>query len=162
MSGSNLKIFLFAALLLQLLYACSDENNDVIPDITVDFRIYFSDPEFFNLNNAPGSSVLISSAHTYLGYGTGGYDNNGIIVHNSGLEGFEYYAFDRTCPHCYTTESESIAVNVDGVFALCPRCSTSYAMGSSGMPHSGPGKYYLKNYNTDYFGSGVRVWNKRD
>jgi hypothetical protein len=162
MSGSNLKIFLFAALLLQLLYSCSDEKNDVIPDITIDFRIYFSDPEFFDLNNAPGSSALISSSHIHLGIGTGGYDNNGIIVYNSGLEGFEYYAFDRTCPHCYVTASESIAVNVDGVFAVCPRCNTLYAMGSSGMPQSGPGQYYLKNYNTDYFGSGVRVWNKRD
>jgi hypothetical protein len=161
MSGSNLKFFLFQAVMLAVLMSCNDENNDVIPDITVDFTIQFSDPEFFDLNNAPGTSALISSAHIHLGIGTGGFDNNGIIVYNSGLQGFEYYAFDRTCPHCYVNATESIAVNLDGVFALCPRCNTNYALGSSGMPQSGPGQYYLKNYRTDYFGTGIRVWNKK-
>ena len=161
MSGSNLKYFLVPALMLVTLISCNDENNDVIPDITVDFTIQFSDPEFFDLNNAPGTSALISASHIHLGIGTGGFDKNGIIVYNSGLQGFEYYAFDRTCPNCYVTASESIAINLDGVFAICPRCSTNYALGSSGMPQSGPGQYYLKNYHTEYFGSGLRVWNKK-
>ena len=162
MPGSNIKYFSVIVLSAALLISCSKEMNDVIPDVTVDFRIDFSDPEFFDLNQAPGSSALVNATQTRLGLGTGGYDKNGIIVYNSGLQGFEYYAFDRTCPHCYVTYSESNAVNVDGVFAICPRCGTSYAMGSSGLPQDGPGQYYLKNYNTDYYGYGVRVWNNRD
>ncbi|MCK7532779.1 MAG: hypothetical protein MZV63_17965 [Marinilabiliales bacterium] len=54
---------------------------------------------------APGISALIDSSHRHLGHMvTGGFDNNGIIIYNTGLQGFEYSAFDRTCPHCYVTD----------------------------------------------------------
>lgn len=146
---------------LALVTSCNLDKNDVIPDMTVDFTITFSDPEFFDLYYSPLTSVLITSAHTHLGIGTGGYDNNGIIIFNSGIEGFEYYAFDRTCPHCYVTSSTSVAVNVDGITAICPQCGTVYALASSGMPQSGPGQYYLKNYHTVYSGYSLRVWNRK-
>jgi hypothetical protein len=161
MSGSNLEFFSIISSLLLLTMSCNRENNDVIPDITVDFTITFSDPEFFDLYYSPGTSALISSSHSHLGLGTGGFDNNGIIVYNTGLDGLEYAAFDRTCPHCYVTDNSSVAVNIDGVFAVCPKCSTNYALGSSGQPFSGPGQYYLKNYRTAFTGYSVRVWNRK-
>ncbi len=161
MSVSNLRIFLLFALLSPAIISCNRDKNEVIPDITVDFTITFSDPEFFDLFYSPGTSALISSAHRHLGLGTAGFDGNGIIVYNTGLQGFEYGAFDRTCPHCYATDNESLAVNVDGVYAICPRCSTNYALGASGLPQSGPGRYYLKNYNTSFTGYSVRVWNRK-
>lgn len=161
MSGSNVKIFLITTTALLLTMSCSREKNEVIPDITIDFVISFSDPEFFDLYYAPGTSALLNSSHRHLGLGTGGFDNNGIIIYNSGLQGFEYYAFDRTCPHCYATDGSSVAVTIDGVYAVCPKCSTSYALGASGLPQTGPGQYYLKNYHTGYTGYSVRVWNKK-
>ncbi len=160
MSVSNLRIFLLTSLLTLALISCDRDKNEVIPDITIDFTITFSDPEFFDLFYSPGTSSLISSAHRHLGYGTAGFDGNGIIVYNTGLQGFEYAAFDRTCPHCYVTDEVSVAVNVDGVYAICPRCSTNYALGASGLPQSGPGQYYLKNYHTSFTGYSVRVWNR--
>ncbi len=161
MSVSNLRIFLLFTLVALPLISCDRDKNDVIPDITVDFTITFSDPEFFDLFYSPGTSVLISSAHRHLGLGTAGFDGNGIIVYNTGLQGFEYGAFDRTCPHCYANDDVSVAVNVDGVYAICPRCSTNYALGGSGLPQSGPGQYYLKNYHTSFTGYSVRIWNRR-
>lgn len=161
MSGSNVKIFFIIAVTLLFTMSCDREKNEVIPDITIDFTITFSDPEFFDLFYSPGSSSLLSITHRHLGLGTGGYDGNGIIVYNTGLQGFEYSAYDRTCPHCYVTESTSIAVNIDGVYAVCPRCTTNYALGASGLPQTGPGQYYLKNYRTAFTGYSVRVWNKR-
>ena len=71
--------------------SCDREKNEVIPDITIDFTIDFSDPEFFDLYYSPGTSVLYQLLHRHLGIGTGGFDNNGIIVYNTGLQGFEYY-----------------------------------------------------------------------
>jgi hypothetical protein len=161
MSVSNLRYFFLFTLFLPAAMSCDREKNDVIPDITVDFTITFSDPEFFDLFYSPGTSALISSSHRHLGLGTGGFDNNGIIVYNTGLDGFEYAAFDRTCPHCYANETVSVAVNIDGVYAVCPRCSTNYALGASGLPQSGPGQYYLKNYHTSFTGYSVRVWNRK-
>ena len=161
MSVSNLRFFLLISLFVLVTTSCDKDKNEVIPDITVDFTITFSDPEFFYFFYSPGTSSLLSSAHRQLGLGTAGFDGNGIIVYNTGLQGFEYAAFDRTCPHCYATDAESIAVNVDGVYAICPRCSTNYAMGASGLPQSGPGRYYLKNYHTSFTGYSVRVWNRK-
>lgn len=161
MSGSNVKKFFIITAALLLTMSCDREKNEVIPDITIDFIITFSDPEFFDLYYSPGTSALISSSHRHLGLGTGGFDSNGIIVYNTGLQGFEYSSFDRTCPHCYVTDGASVAVSVDGVYAVCPRCATNYAMGASGLPQTGPGQYYLKNYRTGYTGSSVRVWNKK-
>lgn len=161
MSVSNLRIFLLTSLLTLALISCDGDKNEVIPDITIDFTITFSDPEFFDLFYSPGTSSLISSAHRHLGLGTAGFDGNGIIVYNTGLQGFEYAAFDRTCPHCYVNDEVSVAVNVDGVYAICPICSTNYALGASGLPQTGPGQYYLKNYHTAFTGYSVRVWNRK-
>lgn len=161
MSGPNLTIFFILSVLLMIASSCDREKNDVIPDITIDFSITASDPEFYDLFYSPGTSALISSAHRHLGFGTAGYDGNGIIVYNTGLQGFEFASYDRTCPHCYVNDEQSIAVNVDAVYAICPRCSTNYALGASGLPQSGPGRYYLKNYRTSYTGYSVRVWNRK-
>jgi hypothetical protein len=158
---SKLK-FIFITVIVQFAFlSCHNHENDVIPDITVEFYISYSDPEFFDLFYSPGTSAFVSASQTYLGIGTGGFDNNGIIMYNTGMEGFEYAAFDRTCPNCYVNASASVAVNVDGVFAVCPKCSTNYALGGSGLPQSGPGLYYLKNYQTVFSGGSIRVWNKK-
>lgn len=161
MSVSNLRYFFLFSLLALFTISCDRDKNEVIPDITVDFTITFSDPEFFDLFYSPGTSALISSSHRHLGLGTAGFDGNGIIIYNTGPQGFEYGAFDRTCPHCYANDEVSIAVNVDAVYAICPRCSTNYALGASGLPQSGPGQYYLKNYHTSFTGYSVRVWNRK-
>ena len=161
MSGSNVKIFFIITAALLLTMSCDREKNEVIPDITIDFISTFSDPEFFDLYYSPGTSALISSSHRHLGLGTAGFDSNGIIVYNTGLQGFEFSAYDRICPHCYVTEGASVAVNVDGVYAICPRCTTNYALGASGLPQEGPGRYYLKNYQTGFTGYSVRVWNRK-
>jgi len=161
MSGIKIKLFFIITAALLFITACNSDKNEVIPDITVDFTIPSSDPEFFDLFFAPGTSALLSSSHRHLGLGTGGFDGNGIIVYNTGIRDFEFSAFDRTCPHCYATEGTSVAINIDGVSAICPRCSTVYAFGASGLPQSGPGQYYLKNYNTAFSGTAVRVWNRK-
>ncbi len=162
MSGSNVKIFFIITTALLLTMSCDREKNEVIPDITIDFTISFSDPEFFDLYYSPGTSALLSSSHRHLGLGTGGYDGNGIIIYNTGLQDFEYSAYDRTCPHCFVENSLSIAVNIDGIEAVCPICNTHYLLPSYGTPTAvGPSKYPLKNYRTAFTGYSVRVWNKR-
>lgn len=164
LSVSNLRLFFVISLFALLSSSCNKEKNDIIPDITVDFTIVSSDPEFFDLFSTVGTSAIITSAHSYLpgSIGTGGFDGNGIIVYNTGDPYLTFYAYDRTCPHCYNADGSSIAVNVDGVYAICPKCSTNYALPGSGQPTAaGPGQYYLKNYHTSYSGTSIRVWNRK-
>ena len=158
MSVSNLKIFLIISLILSLSVSCDKEKNDVIPDVYTDFYVdLVSDPYFFDLASAIGSSVYVSSATNNWGIKSAGYGGNGIIIYHSMPD--EYNAFDRTCPNCYVVNSLSKAVNIDGIYAVCPQCSTNYALPSFGTPSSGPGQYPLKNYNAVLSGQFLHVWN---
>ncbi|MCU0363377.1 MAG: hypothetical protein MUD02_11545 [Bacteroidales bacterium] len=142
----------FALLVFQ---ACENEKNDVIPDVYVNFTIDLNDPLFLDLNGL-GGSAYVSYSTNNIGAPASGYDGNGIIVH-AGPDGF--YAYDRTCPHDLVSSGTSTRVNVDFMMAICPVCSTSYALAAGGTPASGPGRYPLKNYRTAFDGRYITVWN---
>ena len=153
---SKIVIFLILLASTALLISCKKSKYDVIPDVYVDFTMDLNDPEFFVLN-AIGNSVVITSSTNNWGIRAAGYDNNGIIVYKSFED--EFNAYDRTCPYDYVVNGISKKVNVDFTVALCPRCSTTYALSAFGTPISGPGKYPLKNYKTSFTGQYIRVWN---
>jgi len=153
---SKIVIFLILIFPATFLISCKKNKNDVIPDVYVDFYISLNDPEFFDLN-AIGNSKIITSSTNNLGYRAAGYDNNGIILYRSLPE--EFNAYDRTCPYDFAVNGISTPVNVDFTLAICPRCSTNYALSSFGTPISGPGRYPLKNYRTAFDGQSVHVWN---
>ncbi len=153
---SKLRIFLLICIFFILPYSCKKNNNDVIPDVFVDFYIDLSDPEFFNLN-AIGNFVYVNSSTNNLGYKASGYDNNGIIIYRAQEE--EFIALDRTCPHDYVLNGASVAVEADGIYAECPVCESSFALPAYGTPSSGPSKYPLKMYRTGFTGQFVHVTN---
>lgn len=130
----------------------------MIPDVYVDFTLNLNDPEFVPLT-AMGGAVAVDSRTNNWGISAAGYDNNGIIIY-SGVD--EFYAYDRTCPHDYSTNGLSVKVNIDAassINATCPKCGTKYALSAGGTPASGIGRYPLKNYRTSFDGRYVRVWN---
>lgn len=156
-SDSKIRFFLFSLALIITLSSCN-KKNDVIPDTYVNFTLNLNDPEFVNLSGF-GGSVTVDSRTNNWGSGAAGYDGNGIIICN-GVD--EYYAYDRTCPHDYIVNSLSIKVNIDptnSTIAICPKCSTKYALTVGGTPASGIGRYPLKNYKTNLQGNLVIVWN---
>ena len=141
---------------LVLFISCERNKNDVIPDVYVDFTI--------DIMDFPALEALTGSASVDAGDNritdrkyAGGYDGNGIIIYRSLPD--EFNAYDRTCPHDYAVNNLSIKVNIDFTEAICPRCSTRYALSSYGIPVSGPGKYPLKNYRTSFDGRYLKVWN---
>jgi nitrite reductase/ring-hydroxylating ferredoxin subunit len=141
-----------------MLGSCN-KKNDVIPDVDVDFYIRLTDPQFTMLN-AFGNAALISRNTNNIGRFAAGYDNNGIIIFS--WVDFEFYAYDRTCPHDYVTNQLSIAVEIDpsnSMNAICPECGTNYSLASGGTPLEGIGRYPLKNYKTSFDGLNVHVWN---
>jgi nitrite reductase/ring-hydroxylating ferredoxin subunit len=149
-------IILITVLTAISLTSCKKSKYDVIPDVYVDFYIdLINDPEFMVLD-AIGNHVIVTSQTNQIGANAAGYNDNGIIVYRSDLENFN--AYDRTCPHDFEVNGLSIKVNVDFTIAVCPRCSTNYALSAGGMPISGPGRYPLKNYKTSFDGRSVHVW----
>ena len=160
---SKIRFFLILLTVVSTInISCNRDKFHPVPDVYVDFYIdLISDPEFFDLTTLTGS-VLISSETNNWGSKAAGYDNNGIIVyHATNDPGYEYFACDRTCPHCLVTNAESVAVNLDFTTAVCPRCSTLYMLPSFGTPYSGPGRYPLKNYRAQLSGQFLHVWNSR-
>jgi hypothetical protein len=152
---SKIIIFLITLLTAVSLISCKKNNNDVIPDVYVEFYISLNDPEFFDLNSI-GNSKIITAATNNWGIKAAGYDGNGIIVYRSLPD--EFNAYDRTCPYDYAVNGLSIKINIDGFSAVCPQCNTTYALYGLGTPISGPGRYPLKNYKTGFDGQYVHVW----
>lgn len=155
--GLSLFIPFLSALIVTA--SCSTENDDVIPDVYVDFTIDLMDPQFSGLLVIGVSDTVDASTNNW-GFRAAGYDDNGIIIY-SGPD--DYYAFDRTCPHDFASGGLSVKVITDKAsIAECPRCGTRYALSAYGTPVAGPGKYPLKNYAASFEDSRyIRVWNSR-
>jgi nitrite reductase/ring-hydroxylating ferredoxin subunit len=151
------KFFLSATFLALLLFSCSKNNADVIPDVFVDFTIDLLDPEFVTLS-AIGISDTVDGTTNNWGYRSAGYDGNGIIIYSGPNE---YYAYDRTCPHDFDKNGLSIKIKLEPTVAVCPHCGTKYSLSTYGSVISGPGKYPLKNYKTSFEDNRfIRVWNQ--
>jgi nitrite reductase/ring-hydroxylating ferredoxin subunit len=154
---SKIRFFLIATTLILSVNSCN-RNNDVIPDVIVNFNLDLNDPEFVNLN-AMGGSVTVNASTNNWGRYAAGYDGNGIIIY-AGVN--EFFAYDRTCPHDYVENGLSIRVNIDpqsSITAICPECKTAYALSANGTPASGVGRYPLKNYKATFDGRFVYVRN---
>jgi hypothetical protein len=155
-SSSKIRFFFISMVFLFIPSSCEKNKNDVIPDVYVDFTMDISYDILFKDLLSSGSSVIVNYSTNNWGRYSAGYDSSGIIVYRS-ID--DFYAYDRTCPYDYAVNGKSVKVNVDFVYAICPVCSTYYALPNFGTPTSGPGKYPLKNYKTSFDGRWVRVWN---
>ena len=147
MARSKITFFSLTVIFLACLLArCDNKDPFEFPVVYLDVTINIStDPEFMVLAGAGNSIELTKHPN---GDNSIGYDNNGIIVYNTGYDLDPYYAFDRTCPHDLP---ESIAVESNGNSATCPQCGSVYVFPSDGQPAIGSvSKYYLKKYKT-YF-----------
>ena len=159
-SGSKIKIFFIIIMMLISMPSCDLEKNDVIPDVNVYFVIdLVYDPLFFDLAASPGNSTIVTSSTNNWGSAAAGFEGNGIIVYNASEE---FFAFDRTCPNCYVLSHQSVAVNIDGIHAVCPVCHSEYVLPSYGTPLPGtPSQYPLKNYHTRVSDNYLTVWNTK-
>ncbi|HNR42019.1 MAG TPA: hypothetical protein PKL65_07275 [Bacteroidales bacterium] len=157
--STKLKIFFFLVIVTTSFFgrSCRHDENDVIPDVHVDFIIDLQDPDFSNLMVA-GSFDTINAKTRNWGQRAAGFNGNGIIVY-AGIDGF--HAYDRTCPYDYAISNLSVRVKVDYSGAFCPVCGTKYALAAFAVPVSGTKAYPLKSYHTSLENDRyLRVWNK--
>lgn len=157
--NSKIRFFSIIFSFIVLVSSCKNDKNDVIPDVTVSFSISINDPQFVTLNTF-GNAALVNKYTNNLGLRAAGFDENGIIIFS--WVDYEYYAYDRTCPHDYAESNLSIPVNIDpenSMNAICPECGTNYSLSAGGTPASGIGRYPLKNYKTAFDGVNIFVSN---
>lgn len=147
MIRSKLKYFSVTIIFLLLfLPGCGERDEFEFPVVDMYATLnVLTDVEFMSLSAAGNSIEIISHPNGDVSIG---YDNNGIIVYNTGDFQYPFYAFDRTCPHDLP---ESIAVSCDGSLAVCSKCKSVYVLPSEGYPSSeSVSLRHLKKYRTSY------------
>jgi len=125
--------------------SCVKEEEQIIPDVYVDFSINLNLPSY----SALGSPNIAQKISSY------GYKKNGVIVYRYSLD--EFYAFDATCPqHINTPTSINLDQNGEVGTATCPHCNTKYYLITRGTSNGHP----LKTYRTFFNGRDeVHVFN---
>jgi len=124
--------------------ACSKEKNpNEIPVVAVNFYINPNSTEYLELNAVGGWVYL-----------TGGY--RGIIVYRKSFT--EFMAYERACPYDWQEDDGRVEVETSGLTALCPACKSKYIL-LDGSPYEGPTTYPLKQYQTQYDGNLLYIFN---
>ena len=130
--------------LLVFISGCSkNESANNIPVISVNFVINPNSTEYIELN--------VVNGWVYL---TGGY--RGIIVFRKSAT--EFVAFERACPYDWQQPTARIEVEAAGTTGICPSCKSKFIL-VDGSPFAGPTQYPLKQYQTNYDGSLLYVFN---
>jgi nitrite reductase/ring-hydroxylating ferredoxin subunit len=132
-------IFLFC-------YGCKKEDTTTQPDIpqvAVNIVINPNSTMYLNLNAVGGWEYL-----------TGGY--KGILVYRLSTD--QFMAFERTCPYDPAVLDARINVDTSGITCYCPVCKSKFII-IDGTPYEGPSKWPLKQYQTNYDGQYLYIFN---
>ena len=134
-------VFVIGALFMLLLPACREDNN-IVPLVDVDFSININEPAFFELTNITG----------WL-YVTGG--SRGILIYRNNID--QFTAYDRHSPFNVGENCQTSVLEDD--FTVDDPCSESSWSLLDGSILSGPATWPLKQYNTQFDGTILRVRN---
>ena len=144
MKYKNTKFFFLITILSLIFIKCDKNNNDVVPNVYVNFTIYINEPDYAELN-AIGNSVMV----------TGG--SKGIIIYRSSLN--EFCAYDRCCTYKPSEKDEYVQLLEQGSpIVVDSTCGSKFNL-VDGSVINGPAVLPLKKYNADFDGNGVHVYN---
>lgn len=123
--------------------SCKRGNQTGIPYVPVNFQIVVSNPEF--------SPLLAVGGWVYIGGGS-----RGIIVYRASPD--EFKAYDR---HCTWMVEDDCRVSVDNsdITAVDTECCESHFLLVDGAPISGPAPIGLQQYQTDFDGNILYIFN---
>ena len=123
---------------------CSkEEKKNEIPVVAVNFMINPNSTEYLELNGVGGTVTV-----------TGGY--RGIIIYRKSIS--EFMAFERACPYDWDVTTARVELEASGMTAICPSCKSRYIL-LDGTPYEGPTHYALKQYQTQYDGNLLYIFN---
>lgn len=128
------------------LSSCAKEEKRVLPYANINIALSLVDPKYIEITN-PSTAIKVTA---YKGTQVG-YEGNGIIVYNSGLD---YYAYDATC----TNGDHYTSLNLsDQIFAICPKCKTKFNL-INGFAE-GNSSLHLQRYNAIAINGYLRISN---
>lgn len=147
-------LFLILLPLVVVLYSCDNDDPPPIDVGYVNFQIYPNSTEYIQLNNVGGWA-----------YVTANEPSRGIIIYRMSID--EFRAYERTPTHkpdscCvyYENYAECTRLIVDesAFFALDTCSGTKYLL-LDGSIVEGPASYPMIQYNTQYDGEILYVYN---
>lgn len=129
---------------LSFICGCKDDGDQSydIPNVYVNFYLQPDDIDF------------IPPSLGWKYYDEEGY--RGIIIYR--LDQITFHAFERACPFDAQKDCAQVEVDQSGLL-LVDSCCMSYYNVLDGMPAGGPSALPLKQYNTEFNGGTLHVFN---
>lgn len=128
-------------LILCAILLSSCKKDEEAPLAYVNFTIDPNSPAYGPLNTVGGYAYL-----------TGGYC--GIVVFRTSYT--DFVAYERGCP---IDNSTGVEVDPDNpVIMTCPKCQSQFVY-TDGTPIQGPARSPLRQYNADYSGGLLHIYN---
>lgn len=128
-----------------MLNSCKKENNNQsqIPYVHVSISLDPNSTEYLGLNVVNGWVPL-----------TGGY--RGILVFRKSTT--EFAAYERACPYDWDKTTTRLEVDSSGITVYCPSCKSKFLL-LDGSPFSGPSPYPMQQYQANYDGTLLYIYN---
>ena len=130
----------FQILILFVFFSACKNNDNYVPYAYVNFDIFLSDPQYYELN-AIGNSVSVN----HEGY-------KGIVIYRKSSD--EFMVFDKCCTNDPTNTCEIAEETSDEYTVKCNCCGSIFSL-YDGYPMEGPAKLPLKEYNYQFDGDNM-------
>ena len=130
-------------LLFLMVLGCKKDHSSTIPLVNVNIAIYTTDPQFLNLTTVSGWE-----------YVTGG--SRGIVVYRRSST--EFMAYDRHCTYLPDDDCGRVVVDSTNILLTDTCCGSRFVL-VDGSVAEAPAKVPLKQYQTSFDGSILRIFN---
>lgn len=137
----RIKILFFSLLVLNI--GCTDEENNNVPLVEVNFSIQINEPEYNNLKSVGGWVYVVGGSR-------------GIILYR--LSNEKISAYDRHCTFQPSEACALVSVDVTNLTASDACCGSKFLL-QNGSVSRPPAAFPLKQYNTYFDGTVLTVTN---
>jgi nitrite reductase/ring-hydroxylating ferredoxin subunit len=120
-----------------------DKNEDLIPNIAVDFYINIASTQYLELHSVGGWVNV-----------TGGV--RGIIIYRKSID--EFMAYERNCTYQPSNSCARVSVDNTNLMAIDSCCGSKFLL-TDGSVIKSPATYPLKQYRTSLDGNILHVYN---